>query len=165
MKNSGGGIGKGPEGQGKGCTMNSTGYTCLTGCEVQMQRGGSKNLDTSALGHRGRCVCGGGGVLPRPLGATEASQAGREILQPEEGLPAMPPRRVHGRGAGPRVQLGGCGDSTRRREPEMTPEPVKRGGKQEMQGKPLNSRTRAWCPVGHRDLCLHPRGSRAAGAG
>lgn len=117
MKNSGGGICKDPEGQGKRCTADSTGYTCLTGCKVQMQRGGSKNLDASAW------EPGGWGVfLPRPQGPQEASQTGREMFPPEEGLPVMPPQRVHGRGRRAKSSARRLWRQYQQGEPEMTPE-------------------------------------------
>lgn len=61
--------------------MNSTGSTCFTGCQVQMQRGGSKNLDTSALGHGGR------GFLPWPLGATRGFSGGERGAPTRGGAP------------------------------------------------------------------------------
>lgn len=135
--------------------MNSTGYTCFTGCQVQTQRGGSKNLDTSALGHGGR----GWGVSALATGGHKRLlRRGERCSNWRRGSPRCHQGGSVGGGAGPRDQLGGCGDGTRRREPEMTRGRSGGEGSERCKGNPSTpSRTRAWCPVGHRDLCLHPR--------
>lgn len=90
-------------------------YACFTGC-------------TGGYGRRGVATRT---LIPHSLGpgtpgeflpwSQEVPQAGREMLQLEEGLlSVMPPRRMGERAQRPGDPLGGCGDGPRRREPEMT---------------------------------------------
>lgn len=64
---------------------DGVGYTCFTEYRVQMQRGGSENLDTPLPLAWDTCR-GRGRFLSQSLGDTGGFSGGREMLQLEEGF-------------------------------------------------------------------------------